>query len=358
MKVLFLQKKAHKSGASVCLERTIRTLRNAGLDAMAIVGEHGWLSDRLIQINALCGIVPFPSFRSPLSKWFKLRLFSVRSNRIWDEYGPFHIIHANDIWDALLTEWLALKHKVKWIVHLRSDIANRPLHYYKYHCHKAHATIAVSDLMYNAVKTLQHNIVEYIPEGISKDEFIAPGNRTILFPNKIGVIGNGSKGKGWDDLAEAFIKVERAGGVLPEVIYFFGGIDKKRAGEITKMFPHKIRVLFQGHVSNLSERLSGMDIIIAPSRHETFGMAMVETIAAGTPVIASNTGITPQIMGSDSPWMFSPSNPDSIAETWLRLPEIWPEHQQFISACQQKLKDGFLIDHLNERLLALYRHFI
>jgi glycosyltransferase involved in cell wall biosynthesis len=111
-------------------------------------------------------------------------------------------------------------------------------------------------------------------------------------------------------------------------------------------------------VHNLSEHLPKVDLVLVPSRKESFGMARMETIAAGMPLLTSRTGITPYIMGEDSPWTFSPGDPDSLAEAWLRLPSVWSERQEVISGWQQKLREEFMMDQTTEKLIKVYNKIL
>ncbi|MDP2689485.1 MAG: glycosyltransferase family 4 protein, partial [Deltaproteobacteria bacterium] len=304
MKVLFIQKRAKKAGAQVCLAQTVRALKGSGVEAKAMLGESGWLADRLAEMDALAGIAPFPSFRSPLSKWIRSGPFKKAVDRVWDESGPFHIVHANDTWEGLVAEWVAKRWGIPWIAHLRIATLNQP-HYTKYHCQKADAIIAVSPSVYAMVEKWPHNILEYVPEGITEESFSTPRRSEKSFPETIGVIGHGGEVKGWLDLAAAFAKVEKSGGSLPEKIVFYGQADEGAVKKIRRASPGAITMSFEGHVDDLAERLRGFDIVVAPSRMESFGMAVLETIAAGVPLLASRTGILPYIMeegGEGSPW--------------------------------------------------------
>jgi glycosyltransferase involved in cell wall biosynthesis len=57
-------------------------------------------------------------------------------------------------------------------------------------------------------------------------------------------------------------------------------------------------VLFAGHVPDVRPYYSAADVFIYPSLHEEFGLPMLEAMAAGIPVIASNRGSLPEIAGN------------------------------------------------------------
>jgi len=52
-------------------------------------------------------------------------------------------------------------------------------------------------------------------------------------------------------------------------------------------------VTFLGRISDrnqLAEIMASVDVVIAPSPYETFGLTILESLACGTPVVVSNNG--------------------------------------------------------------------
>jgi glycosyltransferase involved in cell wall biosynthesis len=98
--------------------------------------------------------------------------------------------------------------------------------------------------------------------------------------------------------------------------------------------------------------------VIAPSQKESFGRAMMEIIAAGVPIIASRTGVVPDVMGAGSPWTFSPGNPDDLACTWINLPSLWSKRLDFVCQWQKKLLDGFLLEGATRKLIKVYMQIL
>ena len=58
------------------------------------------------------------------------------------------------------------------------------------------------------------------------------------------------------------------------------------------------RFKFLGSRQDVPELLASFDVFVLPTRAETFGIAVVEAMAAGVPVIASRVGAIPEIISS------------------------------------------------------------
>jgi glycosyltransferase involved in cell wall biosynthesis len=63
---------------------------------------------------------------------------------------------------------------------------------------------------------------------------------------------------------------------------------------------------------------SGSSVFVFPSLYEGFGLPLVEAMACGVPVIASNTSSVPEIVG-DAALLASPTEPETFAEAIMRV---------------------------------------
>ncbi len=74
------------------------------------------------------------------------------------------------------------------------------------------------------------------------------------------------------------------------------------------------RVEFKGHVSSedLAALYRGAECLVFPSRHEGFGLPVLEAMACGTPVVATRAGALPEVAG-DAAILVEPGNPVELA---------------------------------------------
>ncbi|HLM58577.1 MAG TPA: glycosyltransferase family 4 protein [Pyrinomonadaceae bacterium] len=113
-------------------------------------------------------------------------------------------------------------------------------------------------------------------------------------PLRVGIVGELSPVKGQEDFvrAAALISKEFAG----EVEFVVVGEDATRTGErrarvesLVSELGLKGRVRMEGHRDDVSQILPTFDVFVSASRSEAFGVAMVEAMAAGVPVVATAT---------------------------------------------------------------------
>lgn len=80
------------------------------------------------------------------------------------------------------------------------------------------------------------------------------------------------------------------------------------------------RIIFPGHIDNkqINTIYSGADVFVYPSYYETFGLTVLEAMAAGIPVVASNRSSIPEIVG-DAGLLVNPDNIEQMAEAIYHL---------------------------------------
>lgn len=83
----------------------------------------------------------------------------------------------------------------------------------------------------------------------------------------------------------------------------------------TKILKIEDRVIFPGYVpiEDMPALMSGARLLVLPSLYEGFGIPLLEAMACGTPVIASNVSSIPEVVG-DAGLLFDPYNEEEIAQ--------------------------------------------
>jgi glycosyltransferase involved in cell wall biosynthesis len=87
-----------------------------------------------------------------------------------------------------------------------------------------------------------------------------------------------------------------------------------------KMLDLEESVAVLGHRGDVAAVLAGLDVLVCPSDDEPFGMIVLEALAAGTPVVASDSGGPAEILEHGrSGLLFSTGNADALAAAVLRV---------------------------------------
>src|SRR5256885_939398 len=84
------------------------------------------------------------------------------------------------------------------------------------------------------------------------------------------------------------------------------------------------RVRWLGHVADMSEVIKRAAVVVYPSMYEGFGFPPLEAMALGTPVVASDRGSLPEVLG-DAALLVDPEDDRAVAraiESVLTRPEV------------------------------------
>lgn len=111
-------------------------------------------------------------------------------------------------------------------------------------------------------------------------------------------------------LLQAFV----ASGLSNELKLVLTGSPDLEIKNIIKNLGIEDKIIFTGRISEaeLSSWYRGAEATIFPSLYEGFGLPIIESMACGTPVIASNTTSLPEV-GGDSGYYVNPLDIQSIA---------------------------------------------
>jgi N-acetyl-alpha-D-glucosaminyl L-malate synthase BshA len=158
------------------------------------------------------------------------------------------------------------------------------------------------------------NKVEYFPaRNPAERGTLAPADTRVLIH-----ISNFRPVKRLVDVVRVFAGVRKA--MKARLVMVGDGPDRDPAQrEATKLgVQHDVR--FAGRVDDVADVLRGGDLFLLPSETESFGLAALEAMACGVPVIASSVGgLVDTVVHGGTGLHVPPRRPDRVAEAARQL---------------------------------------
>ena len=144
------------------------------------------------------------------------------------------------------------------------------------------------------------NDIHVIPNFIELDKIkniskIATNRSVMANENEkiITHISNFRKVKRIPDVIDIFYKIQQK---IPSKLMMVGdGPEKEVAENLCYKLGISDKVIFFGNSNEIDKILSFTDLFLLPSETESFGLAALEAMAWGVPVISSNTGGLPEV---------------------------------------------------------------
>jgi glycosyltransferase involved in cell wall biosynthesis len=117
-----------------------------------------------------------------------------------------------------------------------------------------------------------------------------------------------------------------------------------------------IRLL--GRVDNprfLSIVYSAADVIVCPSLDEAFGQVAMESVACGTPVVASSVGGLPDIVQpGESGWLCPPGDAEALRRVLEELMSHRERPRLLRSSCRHRAERSWALERQADDYLRVY----
>jgi N-acetyl-alpha-D-glucosaminyl L-malate synthase BshA len=140
-------------------------------------------------------------------------------------------------------------------------------------------------VVYNFIDVEKYNKAE--DEECKRNALAKPNERILTH------ISNFRSVKRVEDVIKVFYEVQNE---VPSKLLMIGeGPDRAKAEILTKKLGITSKVFFLGNSTEIAKILCYSDVFLLPSQTESFGLAALEAMAAGTAVISTNTGGLPEV---------------------------------------------------------------
>ena len=137
------------------------------------------------------------------------------------------------------------------------------------------------------------NFIENNKELVKKEE---PCHRSLMANENekiITHISNFRKVKRIDDVVKIFYEIQKE---IPSKLMMVGeGPEKEAAENLCAQLKIHDKVIFFGNSNEIDKILCFSDLFLLPSETESFGLAALEAMSCGVPVISSNSGGLPEV---------------------------------------------------------------
>ncbi len=288
------------------------------------------------------------------------------------EEGNYDILHLHGYSSANFGRLAARKVGIRSIVHEHAILQVQPHQFVVDWLLRKRTDVAVA--VSNAVKafmmhgrSIPEEKIEVIWNGIDLKQFQnVPEERVRRFreqhglPENAKIIGTVTRlreEKGNTYLIEAAAEVLR---LEPETTFVLIGDGPLRDSLQQQAQELGIgeKVVFTGFVTDVHAALAALDIVVLPSLREGFGLALVEAMAAGKPVVATKVGGMIELARHErSALMVYEADSPALAQAILRLIRE-PELAQQLAAQAKEDSARFSIEENVRALEALYGRMV
>ena len=192
---------------------------------------------------------------------------------------------------------------------------------------RSHGLTAVSEFLKRETIrdfSVPEDRIEVVPNFVDTRIYrpgLKPCHRATLAPEgeKIVMhISNFRPVKRVEDVIEVFASILKK---IPSRLVLVGdGPERPRARLKVEELGLQDRVAFLGEYTPVQELLSCADLFLLPSESESFGLAALEAMACGSPVIASRVGGLPEvIIDGETGYLCEPGDIDDMGAAGVRV---------------------------------------
>ena len=185
--------------------------------------------------------------------------------------------------------------------------------------------------------------IEVIPNFICLNDYKQTNNikyrKRIAKNNEkiITHISNFRKVKRIQDVLKTFKIINE--NISSKLILVGDGPERSKMERLARKLGISENVNFLGNLKSTKEVLNISDLFILPSSSESFGLAALEALACGVPVIATNNGGIPELVeNGKSGFLSDVGNVEEMSKNALHILSDKSKHQKFISNAVKRAK--------------------
>lgn len=193
-------------------------------------------------------------------------------------------------------------------------------------------------------------LAEYTPASGCRDGLAPAGHKVITH------ISNFREVKRLRDVVRVFARIRRA---MPATLLMIGdGPDRDLAEKEAAELKVQADVRFLGRLGNVANLLQSTDLFLLPSQTESFGLAALEAMACGSPVVGSRTGGLPEVIEDGVSGILEP--PGSVEAMGRRAADLLRDPGAYATMRSATIARAqvFSADRVVPQYEALYREAV
>lgn len=218
--------------------------------------------------------------------------------------------------------------------------------------HQAHEVIGTDERLVRIYNFIDEALcVRQEVQGIRRKLGIGPSEKIVMHTSNFRPV------KRVNDIISVFDGIQRE--IEARLILMGEGPELCNAREQVARLGIENRVMFLGTQSEVMELLSLGDLFLLPSEMESFGLAALEAMACGTPVVASDAGGLPEVIQNGLTGYTCPVGAvPCMIEKSLSILTNPAKHQSMAEAGQLRARTEFGAGKIIPQYTALYERLL
>lgn len=277
-------------------------------------------------------------------------------SRIKHDFGMPDIVHAHFLDYGYMCSRICQQEKIPFVLTDHTSDYNCECaisRYAKGIYNQANAVIAVSTDMKERIKRWTGHKAYVVPNMIDLDiSDIEIGEKSDVY--RLVSAGNLVVEKNYETLIRALKRMPNEQWKLE---IYGDGAERSKLEKLTKELSLEDKVFFAGRVPRkiLIENYSKYDAFVLVSKQETFGVACIEALAQGLPVVTTINGGPKDFINQGNGKLVDPESEDEIVEALEYVISHYKEYDR--KSFSKKIRSQFSAEVLADNLMGVYLQF-
>jgi glycosyltransferase involved in cell wall biosynthesis len=147
---------------------------------------------------------------------------------------------------------------------------------------------------------------------------------------------------------------------IPDVrLLLVGGGNRSRVEDLGREHGVAERVVFAGHRSDVPACLKAVDVVVHPSLSEAFSQVVIEAMAVGAPLVATDVGGAREVItDGETGILIPPADVPAIVEAVLRLHRAPDLRDRLAAAGKRSVMERFTVERMVGSQIDCYRRWL